>query len=33
MPKYRRSRINESVTEEVSAILREVKDPVWQAPC
>ncbi|MBQ8641767.1 MAG: 30S ribosome-binding factor RbfA [Clostridia bacterium] len=27
MPKYRRSRINESVTEEVSAILREVKDP------
>ena len=27
MPKYRRNRINESVTEEVSAILREVKDP------
>jgi len=27
MPKYRRSRINDSVTEEVSAILREVKDP------
>lgn len=27
MPKYRRNRINESVTEEVSAILRDVKDP------
>lgn len=27
MPRYRRNRINESVTEEVSAILREVKDP------
>lgn len=27
MPKYRRNRINESVTEEISAILREVKDP------
>ena len=27
MPKYRRNRINESVTEEISTILREVKDP------
>lgn len=27
MPRYRRNRINESVTEEISAILREVKDP------
>lgn len=27
MPKYRRNRINESVTEEICAILREVKDP------
>ena len=27
MPKYRRNRINESVTEETAAILREVKDP------
>jgi len=27
MPKYRQNRINDSVTEEVSAILREVKDP------
>ena len=27
MAKYRQNRINDSVTEEVSAILREVKDP------
>ena len=27
MPRYRRNRINESVTEEISTILREVKDP------
>lgn len=28
MPKYRKERINRSVAEEVSAILREVKNPV-----